>query len=140
MQTYRISETARYLLTGSLSVGLNLLIICLLTEVFGLHYLLSICVCFVTVTLVSFYLNRTWTFRKLGGELPPDLARFVLVSLTQLVLSVTLCGWMVERLGLPYPLVVAALSVVFVPLTYLVHRGWSFRLNGKPSVPGGQGQ
>jgi putative flippase GtrA len=140
MQTFRISEIARYLVTGSLSVALNLLIICVLTEMFGVHYLLSICVCFVTVTLVSFYLNRTWTFRKRIGAVPPDLARFVLVSLAQMVLSVFFCGFAVEVLKLPYPLVVAASSVVFVPLSYLVHRGWSFGLTGKPSIPGSQGQ
>src|SRR5437870_1409705 len=111
MQTFQISEIARYLVAGSLSVALNLLIICVLTDVFGVPYLLSICVCFVTVTLVSFYLNRTWTFRKRGSAMPPDLARFVLITLAQLMLSVTFCGVAVEFLGLPYPLVVAASSV-----------------------------
>lgn len=140
MQTFRVLEFARYLVTGSLSVALNLLIICVLTEIFGLHYLLSIGVCSVTVTLISFYLNRAWTFRKHTGAVPRDLARFVLVTVSQMVLSVILCGFAVESLGLPYPLAVAALSVVFVPLTYLVHRGWTFDLTGKTSVPGSQSQ
>lgn len=140
MQTFRISEIARYLATGSLSVGLNLLIICVLVEVFGVPYLLSICVCFVTVTLVSFCLNRRWTFRKRLGAVSPDLARFALVSLGQLALSVSFCGWAVEVLRIPYPLVVVAASVVFVPLSYLVHRSWSFGLTVKSSVPGSQGQ
>lgn len=122
MQTFRIAEIVRYLVTGSLSVALNLLIIYVLTEAFGVHYLLSICVCFVTVTLISFYLNRIWTFRKRGGAVPPDLARFVLVTLAQMAVSLVFCGLTVEKLGFPYPVAVAASSVLFVPLTYLMHR------------------
>lgn len=128
MQTSLIAEIARYLVTGSLSVALNLLIIYVLTEVFGVHYLLSICVCFVTVTVISFFLNRAWTFRKRGGAIPQDLARFVLATLAQMTLSLLFCGFAVEKLGIPYPLAVAASSVVFVPLTYLMHRSWSFGL------------
>jgi putative flippase GtrA len=101
-------------------------------------YLLSICVCFVTVTLVSFYLNRTWTFRKHGGAVRVDLGRFVLVTLAQLILSLSFCGYGVEHFGLPYTLVVAASSVVFVPVTFLLHRGWSFGLAAKASVAGSE--
>jgi putative flippase GtrA len=60
----RLLEIGRYGFTGALSVGLNLLVIVFLTERLKFHYLVSISVCFVTVTFVSFCLNRVWTFRK----------------------------------------------------------------------------
>jgi len=134
----RAAEVVRYLLTGAISVALNLLIIVALTEGLGLNYLVSISVCFVTVTFVSFYLNRFWTFRKHERGVPRDLARFVLVTLTQLPVSLAVCSFGVEVLKLPYAVTIVLASMLFVPSTYLLHRCWSFGLRRK--VPALDGQ
>jgi putative flippase GtrA len=133
-----VLEAFRYLVSGILSVSLNLLIIVLLTEIAGLNYLLSISVCFATVTFVSFCVNRFWTFGKRGEGARRDLARYGLVALIQLPLSLGFCSLGVGLLELPYPLVVALSSIVFVPVTYLVHRTWSFGSSrADPSIPSG---
>jgi putative flippase GtrA len=125
----RAAEVLRYLATGALSVALNLLIILSLTEWAGLHYLASITVCFVTVTFVSFCLNRVWTFGKRKAGVFGDLARYALVTLTQLPLSLGGCSLCVEVFRIPYPIAVAFVSIVFIPATYLLHRSWSFGLS-----------
>jgi len=140
MTGLRASEVFRYLATGTLSVALNLLIIVLLTEKAGLSYQLSICVCFITVTLVSFCLNRFWTFGKRGHGAPRDLARYLFVTLTQLPLSLGFCSLGVELFQLPYPVAVALSAIVFAPATYLLHRSWSFGLRRAISAPDSQGQ
>lgn len=140
MTAARASELVRYFATGTLSVVLNLLIILFLTEEAGLNYLVSISVCFVTVTFLSFYLNRVWTFRKKGNAAPEDLARYVFVTLTQLPLSLGACSLGVGLFKLPYPAAVALSSIIFVPTTYLVHRSWSFGVRGNVSVPGSQSE
>jgi putative flippase GtrA len=124
----RALEVLRYLATGTLCVALNLLIILFLTEWVGLHYLVSLSVCFVTVTFVGFYLNRVWTFRKRAGGAPVDLARYVFVTLVQLPLSLGACSICVDLLRIPYPIAIVLVSVAFVPLTYVLHRSWSFGL------------
>jgi putative flippase GtrA len=140
MTAARAAEIIRYLVTGTLSVGLNLLIILVLTEEVGLNYRTSITVCFVTVTFVSFCLNRFWTFRKREQGAPRDLMRYVLVTLTQLPLSLAACSFAVEFLNLPYVAAAALSSVVFAPTTYLVHRIWSFGLGRGNSLPNRQGE
>jgi putative flippase GtrA len=122
----RAFEILRYVATGALSVALNILVVVILTELVGLNYLLSISICFVTVTFVSFCLNRGWTFRKGQGGAPQDLARYVLVTLLQLPVSLASCSVCVELLHLPYELAMALVSALFVPMSYLLHRRWSF--------------
>jgi len=124
----RVAELGKFVVTGSVCSGLNLLIIFVLTRYLGLHYLLSMTVCFVVVTLVSFRMNRAWTFGKRSGRARVDLVRFVVASTLQLMIALTLCGICVGFLHIRYLVAVAALSGALVPLSYLLHRGWSFRL------------
>jgi len=125
----RLLEICRYAITGALSVGLNLLVIVFLTERLKFHYLVSLSVCFVTVTFVSFCLNRVWTFRKQeAAGRRGDLARYALLTLTQLPLSLGGTSLCVEVFHLTYPIAVIVVSIVTVPTTYLLHRRWSFGL------------
>jgi putative flippase GtrA len=132
----RLLEIGRYGFTGALSVGLNLLVIVFLTERLKFHYLVSISVCFVTVTFVSFCLNRVWTFRKresVGSQ--GDLVRYAVLTLTQLPLSLGASSLCVEVFHMPYPIAVIVVSLVFVPTTYLMHRRWSFGLRWREQRP-----
>jgi putative flippase GtrA len=119
----------RYLATGTLSVALNILVVAFFTEWVGLNYLVSISLCFVSVTFVSFFLNRGWTFRDGRLALAKELLRYIVVTMTQLPLSLLACGFCVQVLHLAYPVAMALVSAVFVPTTYLIHRRWSFGLS-----------
>jgi len=121
-------ELVRYGLTGGLCVGLNVLIVTVLTEYAHLHYLLSFSVCFVTVTLVGFALNRWWTLRKFGGAPAQDLRRYIIVTLGNMAIGVPMCALLVDVVGLPYSAAIVLISVAFVPLTFLLQRNWSFQL------------
>jgi len=124
----RAFELARFVVTGTFSAVLNVLIVMLLTERLGLHYLLSVCVCFLTVTFVSFWINRLWTFRKRQPGAAGDLARYVVTTFVQMGLAVVCLSICVEVFHIPYPIAMLLLSAAFVPVTYLFHRFWSFRL------------
>jgi putative flippase GtrA len=124
----RIFEVARYLATGALCVALNVLVIVFLTEKVGLHYLLSIFMCFALVTAVGFGLNRVWTFRKRGAGVELDMARYFIVTLSQIPVSLVCCGICVELLHIPYPATVVLVGGLCAPFNYLLHRRWSFGL------------
>jgi putative flippase GtrA len=136
----RFREVLRYLATGTLSVVLNILVVAFFTEWVGLNYLVSISLCFVTVTFASFFLNRSWTFEDGKLALTQELVRYVAVTLTQLPLSLLACGFCVQVLHLPYALAMALVSAVFVPTTYLIHRRWSFGLSWSESARAGRTQ
>ncbi len=122
-------QLIRYIATGTLSVALNTVIIVALTEIAGLPYRISICVCFCTVTVISFALNRYWTFGKRGGNSKSDALRFFFINALYLLICVSLTSFLVEHAGMHYTLAVIAISIVFVPINFLVHRRFSFSLS-----------
>ncbi len=128
IQRRTLAELVRYGLTGVFCIGLNVAIVTLLTEYVGLHYLWSLAVCFVTVTFAGFVLNRWWTFRKQGGAPVQDLRRYVLVTLGNMAAGIPLCALFVDVFGIPYSIAIVLISLLFVPLTFLLQRNWSFQL------------
>jgi putative flippase GtrA len=124
----RIREFIRFAVTGGLSLLLNMAIVIFLTERVGLNYLVSMATCFLTVTFISYWLNRVWTFRKTGAAASQDLLRYIIVTAVQLVLSLTTCSFCVEVLHIPYVIAMLMLSVLLVPVTFFLHRRWSFDL------------
>jgi|SRR5580658_6633541 putative flippase GtrA len=128
MSRAKLLEIVRYLLTGGLSVALNLAVVVFFTEFVGLNYLLSITICFASVTFVSFLLNRSWTFGKGRLSALRELLRYFSVQITQLPISLLACAFCVQILHLSYPLAMVLVSALFVPTTYLIHRRWSFGL------------
>ena len=124
----RIFELIRFVLTGGMCAGLNILIVVFLTEYLHFNYLVSIVVCFLTVSLGGFWLNRLWTFRKKGAGVKLDFARYVTVATAQLILSLAFASLCVEVFHIPYLVAIVLLSVAMVPVTFLLHRRWSFGL------------
>lgn len=125
----RIDEIVRYVVTGGLCVLLNVIIAMVLTEYLGLHYLLSLALCSIIVTVVGFVLNKSWTFRKHGTAALPEFLRYSLVTGMNIVIGMCVCAVLVEALHVPYLYAIAIVGVVFAPLTYLLHRAWTFGLS-----------
>lgn len=129
MTRQRLEEIARYVVTGGVCVMLNVLIAMVLTEYVGLHYLLSLAVCSAIVTVVGFLLNKSWTFRKRDSAVLPEFLRYVLVTGVNIVITLWVCALLVEKLEVPYLHAIAIIGVGAAPLTYIVHRAWSFGLS-----------
>ncbi|MEJ0085353.1 MAG: GtrA family protein [Pseudomonadota bacterium] len=125
----RIDELTRYVVTGGLCVLLNVGIAYALTEYLGIHYLLSLALCSIIVTVVGFVLNKSWTFRTHGSAALPEFLRYSLVTGMNIIIGMCFCALLVERLHVPYLYAIAIVGVVFAPLTYLVHRAWTFGLS-----------
>ena len=130
----RLLELVRFAAVGTLSVALNVGIIVFATELLGLNYLVSIVICFVTVTVISFCCNRCWTFKKSEGRIKAEMLRYTLTAVGQLVVCLGCCSICVQEFHVPYQLAVIGLSVAFVPVTYLLHRRWSFKLKWQDPV------
>ena len=125
----RGAEIVRYAVTGGVCVLLNVVIAMVLTECFGFHYLVSLAVCSVIVTVIGFFLNKSWTFRKQGSAALPEFLRYSLVTGFNILLSLWVCAMLVEKLHVPYLYAIAIIGVGAAPLTYVVHRAWSFGLS-----------
>jgi len=124
----RIVELLRYGATGALCVGLKVVFVVLLTEYLSLHYLVSLAICSTAVAVLGFVINKSWTFHRHGTTVTPEFLRYTLTTLTSMAIGLVTCAWLVETIGIPYFLALALVAVAFAPLTYLMHRGWAFRL------------
>lgn len=125
----RFSEMARYVVTGALCASLNVIIAIFLTEYLGLHYLVSLALCSALVIVVGFFLNRSWTFRKGGTGVIAEFFRYALATGVNVIIGLLCCAFLVEELRIPYSYSIAIVAVAFAPMTYVVHRAWTFGLS-----------
>jgi putative flippase GtrA len=134
-QTARAGEIIRYLLTGALGATVNVAGAVFLTECVGLNYLVSLTICSALVIVIGFFLNRSWTFRKRGTSAGTEFLRYALVTGINVPIGLASCALLVNLAGIPYAYSIAIVAVAFAPVTYFVHRLWTFGLGW---VRGGQ--
>lgn len=125
----RLGELARYAVTGGLCVLLNVLLAMVFTEYFGLHYLVSLGLCSTVVIVIGFFLNKAWTFRKHGSAVFPEFLRYSLATGANVIIGLWACALLVEQFSVHYLWAIAVVGVVSAPLTYIVHRVWTFGLS-----------
>jgi putative flippase GtrA len=125
----RLGEMLRYLLTGALGASLNVAVAVFLTEYVGLNYLVSLTICSAMVIVVGFFLNRSWTFRKSGTTVAAEFLRYALVTGINVPIGLVACAVLVKQAKIPYAYSIAIVAVVFAPITYAVHRAWTFGLS-----------
>jgi putative flippase GtrA len=125
----RLGEMIRYLVTGALGASLNVAVAIILTEYVGLNYLVSLAICSAMVIVVGFFLNRSWTFRKRGTTVGAEFLRYALVTGINVPIGLVACAVLVSDAKIPYAYAIAIVAVAFAPLTYAIHRAWTFGLS-----------
>ena len=125
----RLGELVRYAVTGAIGAAINVLSAILLTEYAGLNYLVSLSIGSFIVIVVGFLLNRSWTFRKRGPKAALEFLRYVLVTGINIPIGLVACAFLTEVAGIPYAYSIALVAVAFAPLTYVIHRVWTFGLS-----------
>ncbi len=125
----RRGELIRYLVTGALGASLNVAITVFLTQYVGLNYMVSLAICGATVIVVGFFLNRNWTFRMRGTAALAEFGRYALVTGINVPIGIVACAFLVEVLKIRYTYSIVIVAAAFAPLTFVVHRAWTFGLS-----------
>jgi putative flippase GtrA len=125
----RLGEMFRYGVTGLLGASLNVVVAVILTEYVGLNYLVSLAICSAMVIVVGFFLNKSWTFRQRGTNVGAEFLRYALVTGANVPVGLVSCALLVSVAKIPYAYAIAIVAVVFAPLTYVIHRAWTFGLS-----------
>jgi putative flippase GtrA len=120
-------QFGRFCVVGLLSVALNNIVIVVLTEFFGIHYLISIVLCFLLATAMGFALNRGWSFGKGESAGRHELVRYVTVTVCGIGLSL-LTTWYLMQRGIPYYVTMVGIALIMAPLNFVAHKLWSFGL------------
>ncbi len=113
----------RYLFSGGTGFVVNVSLLYVLTDVFGIWYVISGAIAFIVSITVSFILHRTFTFNyEHIHSAQGQYAGFMGVSLLNLVINEGVLIFAVEVLDMWYVLGQTLGSVVVAFLGYFVYR------------------
>jgi putative flippase GtrA len=131
-----VGEAVRFGTVGLFQNGLNVATFALVTEL-GMHYRPAAVLAGLLALLVSFLLNRRWTFLGRATPVGGQAVRYVLVFGAAVALGVVLLTLLVEAAGVAeVPGQIAAILIV-APLSFLVQRSWVFRAPPRSAGPRG---
>lgn len=117
----------RFALVGGLCFSSNLLTLYLGTELFGWHYLVSMCLSIVIANSLGWRLNRSWTFASREKFWWLEYSRYIGVSLSSIIFSLVLMYICVDIIGINYLLSSAAIALIMLTINYFAHGKFSFK-------------
>lgn len=99
----RYAIFVRYLISGGISFGTNIVILYLLTEYFGVYYLTSVILAFLVAFVVSFFMMKHWTFQDTSKEgVHQQMSIYLSVAVFNMLLNTALVYLFVEYIGVWY--------------------------------------
>lgn len=113
----------RYVLVGSLVTFIDLFSLWVFVDIFGLEVLFGAVLSFSLAVIVSFVLNKTWTFKNKSSNFRKLFVKFVLVSLVGLLLTIVS---MYLLSGLWYLLAKSITSLIVLFWNFLANYLWTF--------------
>jgi putative flippase GtrA len=119
------AQVVRYVVAGALGTAAHLGVMVLSVERLGLGPVAGSVAGFGAALVVSYLVNRAWTFRT-GRRRSGRLWRYALVCLSGLAINTGLMVALVE--GLHWHYLLAQLSVIFVvpTINFVLSRHWAF--------------
>ena len=110
-----IDEMFKYIVAGGLAFAADVSVLYALTELFGLHYLLSSTLGFSIGLLISYSLNIKWVFAYRKFQIQTEFPAFVAIVLAGYVINQTVLWLSVEALDAGYLLAkIGATALVLV--------------------------
>jgi putative flippase GtrA len=124
----RAAEFARFCVVGILCFGVGLAVLSGGVELAGLHYLIAYAASFVAANCVGYLLNGRFTFGKRTSLEGGGISRYMLVNGTLLIVNSCLLRLLVETCHVWYVGATALLAIVNMPVSFIAHRLFSYRL------------
>jgi putative flippase GtrA len=119
-----VEQFWKFVATGLLNTAAHAAIAVAMIRL-GQASLLAANVCaFTAATALSYVINTVWSFSgRIGGA---TLVRFLIVSVFGLGLAAIISG-IAERFDLHYLVGIASVPVFVTPVTFTLHRLWTYR-------------
>ncbi|HEU0085984.1 MAG TPA: GtrA family protein [Candidatus Paceibacterota bacterium] len=114
-------QVGRYLIAGSLATGTNLGVLYLCVNYLGMWYLTSAIISFCFGVVVSYLLQKFWTFQNYSKEgMHKQFTLFFFFALTMLGVNTLLMYFFVDILTIWYMLsqALAAIIIAFINYTF----------------------
>lgn len=123
-----LMRIARFTISGSLATSANLATVYALTHYFKIWYLYSSIAAFGTSFLISFVLQKIWTFQDTSKEaIHVQAALFLTIILAGLGINTVLVYSLVEFAGLHYILAQLASGLLIAVINFFSYKNIVFR-------------
>ena len=117
----------RYAVVGIIGTLTHVSLVVLLVELANISPTLSTALGFIVVLIISYFLNRFWTFEKQNDRHLIDFIKYTLVSLFGLGLNVGIIFTTVEVLHWWYVYGLALVTLVIPVCNFLLNKYWVFK-------------
>lgn len=117
----------KYVFVGSVVVAVNVSVLYSLTEFLHIYYLVSAVLSFCVAFLVSFFLQKFFTFRDAStSRVATQMAHYLLLQLAYICVNAVLLYVLVEFLGLWYILAELIIALCLAVATFIISRRFIF--------------
>ena len=117
----------RFVLVGSLGYISSILLIYLLTEKLKLHYIISWQVAWFFSNLLTFSINKLYTFNSKKRNFGFEIWRYYLVNSSSLFFALIGVYVMVEAFRVNYLIASVLVSLISLFYNFILHKKWSFK-------------
>jgi putative flippase GtrA len=119
-------QFSRYVVAGSLAVGLHFVVLILLVELFSIDATAATSVGFICACIANYLMQQAWVFGTAGAH-RIFLPRYAVVTAGTFVLNVVLFWFAHDVIGLWYPAAqFLAYGLVFLA-NFVINRHYTFR-------------
>lgn len=122
------TKIVRFLISGGVATGIDLVLLYVFTDIFGIWYLASSVVAFTFAFLASFSLQKFWTFRDHSREgIQTQAGIYFLIAAANLGLNTLLVYLLVDYVNLHYLIAQIIVSVFVAVENFFVYQRFIFR-------------
>jgi putative flippase GtrA len=121
---YKYRQIVKYLSIGFFGTIIDYGVLLILTEVFGIFYLISACVSYFLGLISNFILNKKYTFKFENNKLNYLIKTFLsyfFVSVSSLIITLLFMSFFVEVLGIYYIISKIIISLIMLFYRYFAH-------------------
>lgn len=121
-------EFIRFSIVGVINTLVNLAVLFVLTEFFGVYYVISAVFAFIAAVTNSFVLNKTWTFKyKTKNNLSKKYTQFFMVSIIAFIVNLLILYFLTEYLHFYY-MTSQIIGIIFnLIINFLGNKLWTFK-------------
>lgn len=122
------AKIGRYLISGGTAAFTNIVLLFLFTDIFGIWYIASAVLAFILAFIVSFTLQKFWTFQDGSkDQIHKQAVIYLTVAVVNLLVNTGLLYLQVEYLGVYYILAQLIASAVIAVESFFVYQIFIFK-------------
>lgn len=124
-----VARFIRFSMSSSSTMLLDLLVLIILVEFFGVFYLVAAGIAFTTSNSVNYVINRFWGFRDTKQKLAKGYLLFIFIGTLGLGLTVFLMWVFVSLLGVFYFLSRIIVAIIEGTISFVLHYFITFKIH-----------